>query len=180
MGFELTRERLPLTLPLDCGAKTTLKLALCPAARVSGRGKLPRLNGAVTVAWETVRLDPPELPRTSACVALLPAGTLPKFMLDWLTVSCAVATSAYRRALSRTRPHPITLHGKPGRFITSPSCAVLGHGRGIWSTAPSIRRERKKTSRLRLGKGATSASLQESRKIGRSQRGMLGSFLGLV
>ena len=37
MGVELARERLPLTLPLDVGAKVTLRLKLCPAARVSGR-----------------------------------------------------------------------------------------------------------------------------------------------
>jgi len=37
MAVELTRERLPLTLPLDWGAKITLKLALCPAASVRGR-----------------------------------------------------------------------------------------------------------------------------------------------
>jgi len=66
MGVELTKERLPLTLPLDCGAKITLKLALCPAARVSGRAGPLRLNpDTVTVAWETVRFDPPELPRTN-------------------------------------------------------------------------------------------------------------------
>ena len=37
MGVELAREMLPLTLPPDFGAKVTLRLALCPAARVSGR-----------------------------------------------------------------------------------------------------------------------------------------------
>jgi len=66
MAVELTRERLPLTLPLDFGAKATLKLALCPAARVSGRaGPLCVEPDPVMVAWETVKLDPPELPRTS-------------------------------------------------------------------------------------------------------------------
>ena len=37
MRVELTKERLPLALPLDFGAKVTLKRKLCPAARVSGR-----------------------------------------------------------------------------------------------------------------------------------------------
>jgi hypothetical protein len=46
------------------GAKITLRLALCPAARVSGRPL--RLNpDPVIAACETVRFDPPELPRTS-------------------------------------------------------------------------------------------------------------------
>jgi hypothetical protein len=64
MAVELARERLPLTLPLDFGAKVTLKLKLCPAARVSGRPL--RLNpNPVIAACETVRFDPPELPRTS-------------------------------------------------------------------------------------------------------------------
>jgi hypothetical protein len=64
MGVELARERLPLTLPLDFGAKMTLKLALCPAARVSGRPL--RLNAnPVIAACETVRFEPPELPRTT-------------------------------------------------------------------------------------------------------------------
>ena len=59
-----------------------------------------------------------------AAWARLPDGTLLKFTLDGLTLSCPVATSAYRRTFSRTRQHPTTFHGKPGRFITSPSCAV--------------------------------------------------------
>ena len=121
MAVELTRERLPLTLPLDCGAKMTVKLALCPAARVSGRAGPRRLNpDPVIAAWETVRFEPPELPKTSACEALLPTGTLLKLMLDGVTVSCAVDTSEYRRMFSRTSPHPITFHDKPGCLTAWP------------------------------------------------------------
>jgi hypothetical protein len=66
MRLELTKERLPLTLPLDWGAKITLKLALCPAARVRGTAGPARLNPEpVIAARETVRFEPPELPRTS-------------------------------------------------------------------------------------------------------------------
>ena len=120
MGVELARVRLPLTLPLDCGAKVTLKLKLCPVGRVSGRPL--RLNpDPVIAAWETVRSDPPELPRTSNCVALLPTGTLLKLMLEGLTVNCPVATSEYRTTFSRTSPHQITLHGKPGCLTAWPS-----------------------------------------------------------
>ena len=122
MAVEHTRERLPLTLPLDCGAKITLKLALCPAARVSGRAGPRRLNpDPVIAASATVKSDPPELPRTSNCVALLPTGTLLKLMLEGLTVNCAVATSEYRTTFSRTSPHQITLHGKPGSLTAWPS-----------------------------------------------------------
>jgi hypothetical protein len=115
------RERLPFMVPLDCGAKVTLKLALCPAARVRGRAGPLRLKpDPVIVAPETVRFEPPELPRTSDCIALLLTGTLPKLMLDGVTVSCAADTSEYRRMFSRTSPHPITLHGKPGRLTAWP------------------------------------------------------------
>ena len=41
-------------------------------------------------------------------------------MLDGLTVSCAVDTSEYPRIFSRTIPHPITLHRKPGRLTAWP------------------------------------------------------------
>ena len=50
MGVELTKERLPLTLPLDCGVKITLKLALCPVARVNGRAGPLRLNPDPVIA----------------------------------------------------------------------------------------------------------------------------------
>jgi hypothetical protein len=115
------KERLPFTVPLGCGAKETLKLALCPAASVTGRAGPFRLKPEpVTVAWETVRFEPPELPTTSACTALLPTGTLPKVMLDGLTVSCAVDTSEYRKMFSRTSPQPITLHDKQGHLTAWP------------------------------------------------------------
>ena len=66
MVVELTKERLPLTLPLDFGAKVTPKLALCPVARVNGRAGPLRLKpDPVIAACETVRFEPPELPRTS-------------------------------------------------------------------------------------------------------------------
>ena len=142
--------------PLDCGAKVTLKLALCPAARVRGRAGPLRLKpDPVIVAPETVRFEPPELPRTSDCIALLLTGTLPKLMLDGLTVSCAGATSEYRRIFNRTIPHPITLHGKPGRLTAWPflpclRCTAGGYG----ATAPSIPAEHEGFSRLRVVKGA--------------------------
>ena len=50
VGVELTRERLLLTLPLDVGAKVTLKLALCPVTRVSGSAGPLRLNPDPVIA----------------------------------------------------------------------------------------------------------------------------------
>src|SRR5216683_5116991 len=177
MGVELARDRLPLTLLLDVGANVTLKLPLCPAGRVSGRPL--RLNpDPVIAAWETVRSDPPELPRTSDCVALLPTGTLPKLMLDGLTVSWAVATSEYRRMFSRTSPHPITLHGKPRCLTAWPFLRRANAARagGYGATAPSIPAEHERLSRLRVMKGAASAVFPEDQAIERSQKGMLKGF----
>ena len=56
------RERFPLTLPLDCGVKLTVKVVLWPALRFMGRLRPVRPNPVpATVAWEMVRLVPPEL-----------------------------------------------------------------------------------------------------------------------
>jgi hypothetical protein len=51
---------LPLELPADCGAKVTLKEALCPGARVSGVDNPEMLNAAgETVASEIFAFMPP-------------------------------------------------------------------------------------------------------------------------
>ena len=62
-------EMAPLALPFACGANMTPQLTLCPAARVRGRVRPLSLKPVpVTVAWETLRLLPPELVRVKACV----------------------------------------------------------------------------------------------------------------
>src|ERR1700732_4904451 len=64
VAFEalLDIETLPLALPPDCGAKVTLKVALCPAVKVTGRFMLLMLKPApVTGACVMVTLEPPEL-----------------------------------------------------------------------------------------------------------------------
>jgi hypothetical protein len=136
------RERFPLTVALDSGAKVAPIVMLCPGARITGMaiGLVRTNHDPVTVAWDKDNFDPPELATTTDFLARLPDGTLPKFSVVGLTLSCPAAASAYRRTFSRIRPHPTTLHCKPGRFITLPSCAVTflrfrGHGRGMWSTA---------------------------------------------
>jgi hypothetical protein len=65
-GALLTRETLPVKLPVAAGAKATLKLLDWPTARVSGKVSPLRLNPApLTVADEMVRLAVPELVRVT-------------------------------------------------------------------------------------------------------------------
>jgi hypothetical protein len=69
----LTRARLPLAAPLAWGANATLKLVLCPAARVKGKPIPLKLNPEpVAEAWVMVTLDPPEFVRVSDAVWLMP------------------------------------------------------------------------------------------------------------
>ena len=57
----LARETLPLTFPPDWGANVILRTLLCPGDNVSGKLRLLIPNPApVVVAWDTVRLVPPE------------------------------------------------------------------------------------------------------------------------
>jgi len=80
--------RLPVALPPDVGAKATLKVTLCPAARLSG-GVIPlKLNPVPPdVIWEMVNDEPPELVSVSESEALVPAGTPPKLRLAGLAAS---------------------------------------------------------------------------------------------
>lgn len=83
----LTTETLPVALPTLVGAKTTLKLVFCPAARVSGDKEPLRRNPVpLTVAEETLTLPLPVLLRTTGKVLLLPVVTFPKLRLAGLTV----------------------------------------------------------------------------------------------
>jgi len=83
----------PLKLPLEVGENVTLKLTLCPEARLTGKLKPLMLNPEpVICAAEIVRLDPPELLRVSDSVCEAPTCTLPKLRLAGLAESCPVAT----------------------------------------------------------------------------------------
>lgn len=100
VGFEplLMIARLPLTLPADDGANTTLKVLLCPAVRVKGKLRPLTLNPApVAVACEIVTLEPPELVTVSDRVELLPICTLPKLRLEGFAVSDPAATPVPER-----------------------------------------------------------------------------------
>ena len=80
----------PLALPGDCGAKVTVRDALCPGARVSGRLRPVVLKpGPEAVTWVTVRLVPPVLLSVSERDWLVPVCTVPKAMLECATLSAA-------------------------------------------------------------------------------------------
>jgi hypothetical protein len=73
LGVEYAKERLPLRLPLDCGAKVVVSLTLWPGAKVNGMPSPLMLNPAPeTVVWEIVRFALPVLLRTADCDKLLP------------------------------------------------------------------------------------------------------------
>jgi len=91
--------RVPLALPADSGAKTTLKLVLCPGIRVKGRLKPVVLKPSpVTAAWLIVRLVTPVFDNVSDWAWLVPTWTLPKLTLVGPAVSvpsswfCALCT----------------------------------------------------------------------------------------
>src|SRR5207245_4737423 len=78
-----TTEMLPVTLPAVFGAKTTLKVKLCPGITVTGRLNPFTLKPApVRLAWLMLTLDSPELLNVSDWLVLLPTCTVPKLMLD--------------------------------------------------------------------------------------------------
>jgi hypothetical protein len=85
---ELTNDTLPLVLPPDTGANTTLTATFWPDVSVSGRDGPRRLNPCpATIAWETVKSDLLELLRISDWAVAVPACTLPKLRLAELTES---------------------------------------------------------------------------------------------
>src|SRR3989441_843316 len=109
----LTSETLPVAVPAVVDAKTTLKLAVCPAAKVSGAVRplavkpLPE-----TLICEMLTLELPELVRVTVCGALLlPTVTFPKLRLVGLAV---------RRKVEVT-PVPLNamVEGELGASLTS-------------------------------------------------------------
>jgi hypothetical protein len=72
-------EILPLELPDAVGENCAVKLALCPASIVAGKGS-PLIPNALpeTVARFTTTLLEPVFVRVMACVPLCPTTTFPK------------------------------------------------------------------------------------------------------
>ena len=90
VGFEASDVivRLPLALPADDGANETLKVALCPAVRVTGVVIPVKLNPDPLIATcEIVTLVPPLLVMVSDRDCLFPTVTLPKPRLVGLAPS---------------------------------------------------------------------------------------------
>jgi hypothetical protein len=79
---------LPDALPVAVGLNFTVKLALCPAFRVTGSVSPLMENCApVTFAAEMVRLLPPEFVSVSVTLWVTPTCTLPKLTLAGLAAS---------------------------------------------------------------------------------------------
>ncbi len=96
VGFEalLVTVRLPLGLPAACGAKTTLKDLLAPAARVNGTVTPLTLKPVpVTATAETLTVEPPELVIVSDSVGVVPTVTVPKLRLVVPAVSEPAVTA---------------------------------------------------------------------------------------
>ena len=89
LGALLTSETVPVTLPAALGVKTTLNVALLPAAMVRGTVMPVRLKPLPdTVAWEIARLALPALDSLMVCELLVPVATLPKLALVGVGASC--------------------------------------------------------------------------------------------
>jgi hypothetical protein len=80
-AFEVT-VTFPLAAPSDVGLNETLKLALCPAASVTGAVVPLKLKPVPLIpTCEIVTLDPPVLVTVSERVCFFPNCTLPKLRL---------------------------------------------------------------------------------------------------
>jgi hypothetical protein len=88
-GALLTREIEPLALPALVGAKSTLRVALFPAAIVVGTVRPLMLKPVPdALACEIVVLALPLFDRVIVCELLLPMTTFPKLTLDGIAESC--------------------------------------------------------------------------------------------
>jgi hypothetical protein len=106
-------EMLPLTLPRDSGAKIVVRVTLCSECSVNGGIRPLMLNPAPdTVARKIVRSPLPVLFTTTDCDTSLPIGTLPKFTVEGLAVSCALAVAANRKIFKKTNAHATRIRGE--------------------------------------------------------------------
>ena len=71
----------PLAVPTEFAVKPTLRVRLCPAAKVCGLKPLTVKPVPLTAACVTPTLDPPVFVTVTDCVWLLPTEMLPKFRL---------------------------------------------------------------------------------------------------
>jgi hypothetical protein len=100
----------PVILPAASGVHRTLKVTLCPRARVTGRAKpLTPKPGPATLVCEMVTVEMPEFVNVSNWVRLLPSCMLPKARFDelavsdrWLEVLADVAIFAVNSSMSNS------------------------------------------------------------------------------
>ena len=87
-AFELIK-RVPPTVPVAFGANITVKVALWPPPRVTGRLTPLMLKPfPLTVVCDRVTAELPVLAMVSEIFLLLPAMTFPKLKLDGFADSC--------------------------------------------------------------------------------------------
>ena len=90
----LATDTLPLSVPPATGAKPTLKVALCPAAKVIGVVRPLAVKPLpATASCETVTLELPVLVRATVLLLLLPTLTFPKLTLVGLAPSCTLTAA---------------------------------------------------------------------------------------
>src|SRR5450631_3885683 len=80
----LTTETLPVMLPAAAGAKVAVKVAVCPAARMTPETPVALKPAPETVTFEIVTLEFPAFVSVTAWVLLLDTFTLPKLKDDEL------------------------------------------------------------------------------------------------
>ena len=79
----------PVELPLAAGAKATLRVALCPGARIVPEGIPPALKaGPEMLTLEIVTLVPPVLAKLTPSEPVSPKFIFPNAKLDWLALNC--------------------------------------------------------------------------------------------
>ena len=102
---------LPDTPPAVVGVKTTLRVAVWPAVKVSG-GVRPLVvkPAPETLIWEMLTLELPMLVRATVCVLLLPKVTFPKLKEAGLAESCRIGATPV--------PLSATVSGEPGALLT--------------------------------------------------------------
>jgi len=107
------RESSPLLAPAIEGAKTTLKVELCPGVRINGNVRPTSLKPIpVTAACVIVRLSPPVLVKVSVWVWLAPTCTVPKEKLVGVPTKLPTATALPERGRTSGVPDESSVSDK--------------------------------------------------------------------
>ena len=87
-------------LPLACGEKVSVKVALCPADRVAGSDNPEMRNSELLEAADEIVTPAPLAARVLVRLLLAPTFTLPKARLPGFTVNWPLAASAPLSAIT--------------------------------------------------------------------------------